>query len=619
MTLGFPGCGALVVAALLAGEPASAQTRDRPLRLEVDASEIGRGIVHSKVIFSPPPGPLTMYFVKWISGNHRPSGEIENLTGIFFTAAGRPLEWRRDTIDNYTLHCEVPRGATALEVRLDFVNADATRSVATLNWNQVVLYPGGPVENLFVAPRLTLPRGWQCASALGSTRGEAVAAFPTVSLYTLIDSPVLMGEHVRRFDLSEASGPHEELDVAADSDEALDVPPKTIAGMKRLMHEARALLGAPPYRHYQFLTGLGDHLPSEGLEHHECTDIRSKERLLVEKNLMLADGDVFAHELAHAWNGKYRRPAGLVFTDYQQPLNAELLWVYEGLTQYLGYVLTGRSGLFSLEDARMQFAADAAALEMRPGRRWRNLRDTAIGTGPLRGAPRAWSSWRRGQDYYGEGALVWLEADATIRRLSGGSRSLDDFCRRFFGGARGPEVSAYTEADVVVALNEVQPHDWKRFLDERLDQVRTPTPTRAIEATGWRLAFADSVSAYESAVQASAEFKDLRASLGVRLDKNGVMTDVAPDMPAAKAGLAPGAHIVAVGGRKYDYDVLKRALTAGRKSRRPLELLVEEGDFYRTVSIDYHDGPRHAALARIAGQPDYLSEILKPRAGSGTE
>jgi predicted metalloprotease with PDZ domain len=614
---GWFACACALLACVAAVASPRAQAHATPVGIDVDAREISHHMLHARLTLHAAPGPLTLYFPKWIPGEHRTSGPIENLTGIMMSANGHVVAWERDTIDNYTFHCIVPPGAGPLEVKLDYIVAPASHGVGMLLWNEVVLYPAGtPAAQIEFEPRVTLPDGWQSATALEPAHREGASTiYRPVDLVTLIDSPVQMGDHCRAIALSKAGGPQAELDLACDSEEGLALKPATIAAMERLVSEARALFGATHYRHYRFLAGLSDHIPGEGLEHHECTDIRDKERMLVDPELVTAKVDVFSHELVHSWNGKYRRPLGLTFTDYQRPENAELLWVYEGLTQYLGYVLDGRSGLLPPEHARMEFALTAAGLEATPGRSWKSIHDTAVETGPLRAAARGWSSWRRGQDYYGEGALIWLEADATIRRLSNGKRSLDDFCRAFHGGASGgPEVKPFLEPDVIAALNAVQPYDWKKFFDDRVNALSTPTPTRALEAAGWKLTYADSLSSYESAIVSVYEYKNLRPSLGIRLENSGLMADVIPGSPAAKAGLAPGMTLVGVNGRKYTWNVLKDAFARSKSSAAPIELLVDDGEFYRVAKLDYHGGQRYAALTRIAGQPDLLDAILAPRA-----
>ena len=556
---------------------------------------------------------MTLYFPKWIPGTHRVEGPIQDLVGLYFTAGGKTIPWQRDTLDYYTLHCDVPAGARSLEVQLDALNVPAATDLGMFDWFTVVLYPAGaPVSQLFYQAAVKLPSGWTCASALDSARASAAGIeYDTVSLEHLIDSPVLGGAHVRRLDLGRSFGAKVEAHIYCSSAEGLDFKPDFVTKLTAIVREADTLFGARHFEHYRFLIALGDLRGDQTLEHHQCQIYQAEERDLLDRGSTPLAVDNIAHEYTHSWCGKYRRPVGLAFRDYQHTENSELLWVYEGFDQWLGYVLNGRSEMFGEQSARLQFVRVAASYSHRPGRRWRPLRDTAVESGPLRNAGSAWSSWRRSQDYYQEGALIWLEADATIRRLSGGRRSLDDFCKRFFGGANtGAIVNPYSEAEVVAALEAVQPYDWKRFLDERIDAVRLETPQQAIEASGWRVAFGDTLTDYERAAESVNKGMNLTYSLGFSMRNDGTIQDVNPDGPSGKAGIAPGMKLIGVGGRTFSKEVLIDALKSARATKRPMELLVTWGEKYRTFSVDCTTGPRYPAGQRIAGKPDYLSEVL---------
>lgn len=590
-----------------------AQTRDNPMRVAIDATEWPKGILHTQIVFPANPGPLTLYFPKWIPGTHRPEGNSADLAGLSMRADGRPVAWVRDTLDYWTFHCDVPPGARALEVRLDALNVPTATDLGFFDWSQAVLYPAGPsVSQIYCRPAVKLPAGWSCATALDSTGASADGnEYAVVSLENLIDSPVLGGAHSRRLDLGQSFGAPVEADLYCSSVEGLDFKPDFTVKMKAIVREANALFGARHFAHYRFLIGLGELHGDLTLEHHQCNAYTAGERDLVDRGPTPLDLGNLAHEFTHSWCGKYRRPVGLAFHDYQHPENSELLWVYEGLDQYLGYVMNGRSGFYPPSSARAQFIRSAASLTTRSGREWRPLRDTAIQSGPLRDASDSWSNWRRGQDYYVEGALIWLEADAIIRNLSGGRKSLDDFCRSFLGGAStGAMVNPYSEAQVVAALAAVQPYDWKRFLDERIDRVDLPEPARALEAAGWRLTFADTADAYESAAQARFKGVNLAYSLGIGMRSDGAIQDVRPDGPAGVAGLAPGMKLIGINGRTFDKDVVMDALKSARASHRPLELLVTWGDVYKTFTVDCTTGPRYPAGEHIPGKPDYLSKVL---------
>jgi predicted metalloprotease with PDZ domain len=620
MTTMFPRlrtvCMALVALALtaLAVTPALAQTREHPVRITVDGRDWPRGILHARLTFpAPKPGPMTLYFPKWIPGTHRPEGPIEELAGLYFNADGRSIPWRRDTLDYYTFHCDVPAGTRSLDVRLDALDASTATDLGFYEWCTLVLYPAGPpVTDLYYQAAVKLPPGWTCSTALDSVSASAAGnEYATVSLYTLMDSPVLAGAHTRRVDLGASFGAKVDARIYCSSVEGLDFKPDFVTKLRAIVTAADTLFGARHFDHYRFLIGLGDLSGDLTVEHHQSHMYLAKERDLLDRGPMPLALANIAHEFAHSWCGKYRRPVGLTFHDYQHPENSELLWVYEGFDQYLGYVLNGRSGMFSESGARMQFVRAAAMQAQRPGRRWKPLRDTAIESGPLRSPPGAWASWRRGQDYYVEGALIWLEADATIRRLSRGRKSLDDFCKRFFGGANtGPIVNPYSETQVVEALQAVQPFDWQRFLDERVDAIAPATPTRALEASGWRLAYADTMTESDRAVEAQFKGVNLGYSLEISMRGDGTITDVISDGPAGKAGMAPGMKLLGVDGRTYSKEVLIDALKAAKTSHRPMELLVQWGEKYKTFSVDCSTGPRYAAAQRITGQPDDLDALL---------
>ena len=595
---------------------ANAQTRENPLRLKIDGRDWARGILHARLAIPVNAGPLTLYFPKWVPGCHRPEGKIVDLAGLVMRANGQRVAWARDTLDNFTFHCDVPAGVTTLDVRLDALNASTATDLGFFDWNNLLLYPAGrPVAQLYVQPTVQFPAGWMSATALDSVSTSTDGTgYATVSLETLVDSPVLAGSHFRRLDLGNCLGAPVEADFFCSSAAGLEFKPELATKLSALMREAGALFGARHFKRYKFLVALGD-LPEDiTLEHHECQAYQARERALLEIGKAPAQLEDLSHELSHSWCGKYRRPQGLAFTDFQHPENSELLWVYEGLDQYLGYVLNGRSGMFAAVNARQQFVHTAAALAVRKGREWRPLRDTAIGNGPLRDGSGAWASWRRSQDYYLEGALIWLEADATIRRLSGGKKSLDDFCRLFLGGTNsGAAVNPYSEDQVVAALTAVQPFEWKRFLDERLDGVDTPEPARALAATGWKIVFSDSTDEYEDNIASLYHGVGLAYSLGMSLKGDGGITDVRPGSPADSAGLAPGMKVIGINGRNYDSDVLGEAFKSGLKSTEPMELLVTWGETYGVFKVDYHGGDRHPSGERLKGQLDYLTPLLKAK------
>ncbi|HLK31984.1 MAG TPA: hypothetical protein VKT29_02775, partial [Terriglobales bacterium] len=602
--------------------------QNAPITLNVDGREAARRIFHARLTFPVSAGPLTLYYPKWLPGNHRPTGPIANMVGVRFSAAGQTISWHRDDVDMYALHVNVPAGVSTLEVSFDYVTPShgpgrfdpvSTDQLMILNWNVVVLYPAGkPAREYVYKAALQLPPGWKFGTALPVERHSGdTLAFAPAPLNTLIDSPVLAGANYRAVPLPTPGAPPQELDIAADSQAALAIPQTSITDYTRLMAEASALFAAHHYRDYHFLLTLSDVEPSNGLEHHESSDDRAPERTLIDPSLRLLMAGLLPHEFAHSWNGKYRRPAGLATSDYQQPMKGELLWIYEGLTTYLGEVLTARSGLYTPQQFREQLALTAAAMDHRAGRIWRPLEDTAVSAQLLYEAPPEWTAWRRSADFYPESELIWLEADTIIRRQSGGRKSLDDFCREFEGPPSGPpEMKPYTLDDVVAALKQVAAYDWRGFFQARVMAVAPRAPLGGIEQGGWRLVYNDTPN---ELLQAGEQFRhgvDLSASIGMvihqeKKEEEGTIVDVIPGMPAAEAGIAPGMKLVAVNGRKWSPEVLLTVLRA----RTALQLLVENIGYYKTYSVNYNGGPQFPHLERIQGRPDVLGEIIKARAG----
>ncbi len=596
------------------------------IRIAVDAGEAPRKIFHARLTIPAQPGPLTLQYPKWIPGHHRPSGPIAELAGLKITAAGRPVAWKRDPLEIYSFQVEVPPGATALDVQLDYLaptkteyaaDTSATARLAILSWQDMLLYPAGRgADKLVYQASLRLPRGWKQSTALPVIKETAERIeYRPVSLTTLVDSPVILGQHFRSRALLEGQTPPHRLDIVADSAAALEMPDEQVRGYERLVAEAGALFGARPYRAYRWLVSLSDHLRYYGLEHHESSDNRLGEKTLAEEGGRRSMASLLAHEYAHSWNAKYRRPVQLVTPDYQQPWDTNLLWVYEGLTNYLGAILPPRAGLWRPEDYRDSLAADAATLDHNRGRDWRPLADTATAAQSLYGLPDAWRAWRRGVDFYDEGTLLWLEADILIREKSGGSRSLDDLLRAFYGGQNEPAVKPYTFDDVVQALNEVQSHDWRAFWTQRIDLVRERAPLGGIEASGWRLVYNDTPNIFIADAEKEDKIAKHMFSTGLTVKEDGTIKDLVPGLPAAKAGAAPGMKIVAVNGRRFTLDLLREAVRASKET--PPELLVENDDYFSTLKLDYRGGLRHPHLERDPARPDLLSAGIQPRAPAG--
>ncbi len=596
------------------------------ITLFVDASSAPRKIFHARLKIPASAGDLTLYYPKWIPGEHAPDGPVVDLAGLKFFAGGKPLKWRRDLLDGFTLHVEVPPGESEVTAELDFLSpatfeggfsagSSATDKMTVISWNQVLLYPKGwTSDELTYVATLQLPANWKYGTPLPIAKTTAdEISFQPASLTTLVDSPVISGEFLKIEKL--ANDPPVEMDIAADSAAALEAPQSVWDHYKSLVEQANKLFGAHHYRDYHFLLSLSDHVAHFGLEHHESNDSRTDERGLVDETARKMDAGLLPHEYVHSWNGKYRRPADLATPDYQQPMQDDLLWVYEGLTNYLGSVLTARSGLLTDEQARDDLALTAAGLDHIPGRSWRNLQDTADDAPELYFAPQAWHSWRRGVDFYDEDTLNWLWVDVIIRQQSKGKKSIDDFCHLFHGAPSGPPmVKTYTFDDVVNALNQVVPYDWRGFWTERLTNHGPGAPLGGIEGSGWKLVYDDSASEMLHGAESNYHVVGAGAySIGLDLRDDGIITDTIEGMPAALAGIGPGMKLIAVNGRKFSPEVLRDALKAAKNSTAPIELLVENTEYYKTYKIDYHGGERYPHLVRDESKPDLLTEIYTAR------
>ena len=598
------------------------------ITVSVDASEAPRKIFHSRLRIPAKPGTLTLYYPKWIPGEHGPTGPITDLTGLNFTAGGKTLKWRRDLLDGFTFHVEVPAGETEVVASLDYASPasvepgysagmSATEKLYIVNWNTLLLYPAGfGSDRLTYSASLRLPAGWKFGSSLhvAQQAGNEIH-FAPVSLTMLVDGPVITGEFLKVVPLS-APGeePPAELDVAADSAAALDAPREVWEHYRNLVKQAGILFGAWHYTNYHFLLTLSDHVAHFGLEHHESNDSRIDERSLIEEDGRKVAAGLLPHEYVHSWNGKYRRPADLSTPDYEQPMQTDLLWVYEGLTSYLGDVLAARSGERNPALARDALAELAADLDHRSGRVWRNLQDTADGVPSMQDAPHGWLDYRRPLDYYDEDVLNWLWVDVIIRQQTKGAKSLDDFCKLFHGAPSGPPmVKTYTFEDVVNGLNQVAAYDWRGFWMERLSNHGPGAPLEGIERSGWKLVYDEHPSELDRAENHDEKSLDAHYSVGLSAGADGIVHDTIEGMAAAKAGIGPGMKIVAVNGRRFSSDAWHDAIRAAKVSPSPIELIVENTDYFRVVKLDYHGGEKYPHLVRDESRPDLLTEIYRAK------
>jgi len=622
----------LISSSLFAQIPQTISPQPYPgtISITVDASAAQTKLFHAKLSIPVKPGPLVLMYPKWIPGEHGPTGPVVDLTGLKFTANGQSVPWRRDEIEMYAIHLNVPAGVSTLEASLDYTSpaeegiytsgATASDKLAIVNWNTLVLYPAGyNAEKITYQPSLKVPAGWQIGTALpGATQAGENWQFSPASLYTLVDSPVITGQYLKVLKLNNPpSTPAVEMDIAADSNAALQLTPGLEDHLKNLPQEAYALFGATHYRDYHFLLSLSDHVAHFGLEHHESNDSRVPERTLSSSDYFNVMSGVIPHEYVHSWNGKYRRPAGLDTQNYDQPMKGFLLWVYEGMTEYLGDMLMARTGMWTPERYRTNLADIAAQLDNRSGRTWRPLGDTSTSVQTLNDAPYAWSNWRRGLDYYEEGELIWLEADMTIRHLTNGQKSLDDFAHIFFGNSllpnQVPTFKPYTFDDVVNTLNQVAPYDWRKFLNDRIWSTNPHAPLGGVEASGWRLIYTDKPDDILRNREGIREYVDVSYSIGLMVHHDGTIIDSFFFKPAAEAGITPGMKLIAVNGRKFTPSVLREAIREAKGTQQAIELLIQNADYFKAYKLDYHEGEKYPLLQRNE-KPDTLTEIIKPHA-----
>ena len=597
------------------------------IQLLVTATDIEQRIFHVHEQIPVSGGrELTLLYPEWLPGTHAPWGRnrINKLAGLTIAANSVPVPWTRNPSDIFAFHLTPPEGADRLKVDFDYLSpdgsqgegAEVTSDILVLEWPSAILYPSGyPVSQIEVEPRVILPNGWRFATALESLPGSQAKSFKPVSLETLVDSPLFAGRHMALWDLDGDDAVPVRLNVFADGPELLEFRPEWLAAHRALIQEAYKLFESKHYDRYDFLVTVSDKIVGGGIEHHRSSQDQTAANYFTDWDKALSLHELLPHEYVHSWNGKFRRPAGLATPNYNVPMEDDLLWVYEGQTQYWGKVLAARSGLWAKKDALDAIANVAAYYKEQPGRRWRNLQDTTYDevVAP-RFLPRAWPSWRRSLDYYDEGLLIWLDADTLIREKSQGRYSLDDFARRFFGvkdGCLGPET--YTFEDVVAVLNDVLAYEWRSFLLGRLTSLDRD-PLDGITRGGYRLVYSQEPGKYFESLESRAKSTSFWYSLGLSVDREGKIKTVRWEGPAFKAGLSPGMQIQAVNGVMSDVaGRLKEAVKVSVNTTGPIELTIKDQDHSRVARIDYHDGARYPHLQRIEVQRPLLDCILAAR------
>ncbi len=596
----------------------SLATSANPMTLVLDAHDATRGIMIAHLTLPVKPGPFTFVYPKWIPGEHGPTGPLNDLADIHVSANGVTLAWSRDLVDFYAFHVDVPPNVGALDIDFNvLLNAPgdhmASTNTAVVNWNRDLVYQNDTnSQDVFVKASIILPAGWDFGTALPVAHrdGDRIE-FAQVDLTTLVDSPLDCGLYAKHVGLWANGAAVAELDMFADRPSDLDLSQDTITTYKRMITETLAMYGSRHWNVYHSLLALSDTIDGQGIEHHQSSDDRASEDFLSNPQQQLAGGDLLAHEFSHSWNGKYRRPADLTTANFQIPMQTDLLWVYEGMNQYLGDVLTFRSGIRDRKLFPDYIASVYAAMDTEPGRLQDPLIDTAAAAPYLYLAKGDYSSLRRSSgDFYSEGELVWLDADTIIRETTSGHKSLDDFLHAYAGPPdSGPKVVTYTRADIENLLNSVSPYDWHGFFSRYVYNISEHPPADELERSGWKLVYNAEPNVFDDAGDSVGNQINLWYSLGLQLDEDGSIVDVRDGAPAWRAGLSPGMKVVAIDGQEFSADVLQTALKAAQHLSASLAVLVEHDKWYRTYQVDYHGGLRHPHLARIPARPDMLAKI----------
>lgn len=599
-----------------------------PLRVVVDASDLPRGLLTAEITVPTQAGRMDLYYPQWIEGVHGPNNPVSNLAGLEVTTPdGRKIPWNRDPRDVFRFQADAG-AAEELIVRTTYICNQSTANSTGIDshgtslfgiicWNTCLLYPvGESIYDLDVDLTVRLPEGWSWASSLREKKSEGSSVeFERVSFQELMDSPLICGEVVRTRNITPTGGLPHTLAMVAESKRVLDLGPETLRKLTNLVEEATLLFGRQHNYPYTFLLALSDNLPFIGLEHTRSSLNAVGEKGFEDDEEASKTGQLLAHEYGHRWCGKYHRPAGMNTEDYNTPKDTRLLWVYEGLDQYIGVVLAARSGLFAtkkrtsfegaLRDSWMGIGRTTVSLMRQKGRRFVNLEDTAASSYLRRSGGKHWRSLKRPQDYYFEGALLWFEIDAILREETNGKITLDDFIMSFLGRYdSGRPLMPFTEEDVLRFLNELHPHDWKTLIDERVRGFNEELPLKVLSRLGYRVEYSPKPTDFDRDASLTA--------LGMSVGSDGVIQTIVPGSTADTAALAEGDKIVGVNKKKFGEGRLKDAIAESPVERR-IELLILKGEVFETVFLPYADGPKYIDLVRKENAADVLSMILAPK------
>jgi predicted metalloprotease with PDZ domain len=609
-----------------------------PIELDVNLTDQTHRVVHvhERIPVERGAKEMVLLYPQWIPGNHSPTGPISHVAGVVTQVDGKRVQWVRDQVNVYAYHVPLTAGATSMDVDFDYLSPlkqaegriEMSDAIADLQWNEVVLYPAGYFSrDIPYDVTLKLPEGWKYATALETaSQAGSTVKFERTTLNTLADSPLYAGLHYKRLDLSTSAENKVYLDVFADEEKDLNITPDEAAKHKQLVVEAEKLYASHHYKHYDLLLLLSNKVGGIGLEHHQSSENGQRPTYFTDWSAGALGRDLLGHEYTHSWNGKFRRPADLWTPNFNVPMRDDLLWVYEGMTQYWGAVLTARSGMHTPAETRDMLAHVAAGFEISPGREWRPLVDTTNQPTISLRRPVSFVSWQLPENYYQEGQLIWLDADTKIRELSNGQKSLDDFAKAFFGVYNGSYVTLpYTLDDVVKTLNGVAPYDWATFLRERVYNLHPAVPEDGFTRGGYKLVYTDTPQPWIEKGQAANGMADFSTSLGFSVSvpragggegatasPSGAIGNVWWNSPAFKAGVSTDMQIISVNGKAFSAEVMKAAILEAEHSKKPLELQFKRGDDFKTISLPYYDGLRIPSLQRVEGTPARLDEILAP-------
>jgi predicted metalloprotease with PDZ domain len=610
---------------------------DRLPEVDIDATEMSRRLLMAtwhiplEESLSSEGGVLRLWYPKWVQGAHAPGGPVQNVAGIEIENGSKTsLAWRRTPGEVHQIQVTIPPETPEIEIRLRYIcnqsspnshglDSFGSESLGVISPNTVTLYPDGiRLDAWRVKVKLKLPDGWKFATSLlpVETGADASGAtqFCPVTLEELIDSPILAGRHVSTYDLVEAnvSAPPHRLHVFSEVETATRIHDEVLARLRRVVTQASGMFGSHPFPAFDVLVATTNVLARNGLEHRKSSlNVIPLGCLDHPEHLKDWDRMLIPHEYVHTWCGKYRRPQGMITPDAHTPYDTELLWVYEGLTQYLGELLEVRSGLATADQYRWMILQRLRWARLQQGRQWRPLSDTAAASHLLRAGSPAWGHLRRDQDYYHEGALLWLEADVFIRQATNGKRSLDDFCQAFFSSTDPNARSlGYEREDVINALHNVAPRDWDGWVRRHIEQPSARGPLSVAADLGYLVQFAN--RSPEGPQDARIDYLDARDSLGASFRADGTIESVLLETPADRAGLAPEMRVVGVGDFLWSRERFQEALESTPVVGE-LRLLVAANDRLVSRKIEYDGGPRYFTLIRDEKKPDVLARILEPK------